>query len=128
MNLIDKLKAFWLDESTTKIRRNIHKPWLVTFIVADIAIVVTILVLFIFGKLEDLIVQMNIRYNSPVFRLLLITFLIVQIGTVGYAVILSLRKYKRPGGHGVMSTIYRDGSSYTALSAYLTSNKSEQGK
>ena len=114
MKIFESIKHIWKNEGFFRIRKYIQKPAIITFFVADLFVFVSILVLFISKKLEDLIVEMNIRYNSPVFSALVITFLIVQIGAVGYGVVLSLRKYRRSNGKEI-----EKGSSYKALHEYL---------
>ena len=96
-----------------------RKPALIAFIITDIVVLLFIIVLLIIGKLEDLIVSMNVRYNSPVFAVLAIIFLIVQVGAVGYGVVLSLRKYRRPSGKGIFRPSYEEGTTYKALHQYL---------
>lgn len=96
-----------------------RKPALIAFIIADIVVLLFIIVLLIIGKLEDLIVSMNVRYNSPVFAVLAIIFLIVQVGAVGYGVVLSLRKYRRPSRKGIFRPSYEEGTTYKALHQYL---------
>lgn len=119
MKLIDNIKHGWKNEGFVRIRKYMHKPALIAFIIADIVVLLFIIVLLIIGKLEDLIVSMNVRYNSPVFAVLAIIFLIVQVGAVGYGVVLSLRKYRRPSGKGIFRPSYEEGTTYKALHQYL---------
>ena len=74
------------------------------------------------GKLEDLIVSMNIRYNSPAIVTLAVIFIIVLVGAAGYGTFLSIREYKRPGGKGLFGTSYTNGNSYKALNSRLIKN------
>ena len=119
MKIVDNIKRSWKNEGFVRIRKYIRKPALIAFVIADIVVFLLILVLLIIGKLEDLIVSMNVRYNSPAFIVLVIAFLIVQIGAIGYGVVLSLRKYRRPSGKGIFRPSYEDGSSYKALHEHL---------
>lgn len=119
MKIVDNIKRSWKNEGFVRIRKYIRKPALIAFVIADIVVFLLILVLLIIGKLEDLIVSMNVRYNSPAFIVLAIAFLIVQIGAIGYGVVLSLRKYRRPSGKGIFRPSYEDGSSYKALHEHL---------
>ncbi len=96
-----------------------RKPALIAFVITDIVVLLFIIVLLIIGKLENLIVSMNVRYNSPIFAVLAIVFLIVQAGAVGYGILLSLRKYRRPSGKGIFRPSYEEGTSYKALHQYL---------
>lgn len=115
MKILDNIKIGWNNEGFVRIRRYMRKPAIIAFAIADIVMLFFILALLISGKLEDLIVSMNIRYNSPLFLILAIAFLVVQIGAIGYGVVLSLRKYRRPSGKGVFRPSYEGGSSYKAL-------------
>lgn len=119
MKILDSIKRSWKNEGFVRIRKYIQKPAFIAFVIADIVVFLLILVLLIIGKLEDLIVSMNIRYNSPAFVALAIAFFIVQIGAIGYGVVLSLRKYRRPSGRGIFRPLYENGSSYKALHEYL---------
>lgn len=119
MKIVDNIKRSWKNEGFVRIRKYIRKPALIAFVIADIVVFLLILVLLIIGKLEDLIVSMNVRYNSPAFIVLAIAFFIVQIGAIGYGVVLSLRKYRRPSGKGIFRPSYEDGSSYNALHEHL---------
>lgn len=119
MKLIDNIKHGWKNEGFVRIRKYMRKPALIAFIITDIVVLLFIIVLLIIGKLEDLIVSMNVRYNSPVFAVLAIIFLIVQVGAVGYGVVLSLRKYRRPSGKGIFRPSYEEGTTYKALHQYL---------
>lgn len=119
MKLIDNIKHSWKNEGFVRIRKYMRKPALIAFIIADIVVLLFIIVLLIIGKLEDLIVSMDVRYNSPVFAVLAIIFLIVQVGAVGYGVVLSLRKYRRPSGKGIFRPSYEEGTTYKALHQYL---------
>lgn len=119
MKIVDNIKRGWKNEGFARIRKYIRKPALIAFVIADIVVFLLILVLLIIGKLEDLIVSMNVRYNSPAFIVLAIAFCIVQIGAIGYGVVLSLRKYRRPSGKGIFRPSYEDGSSYKALNEHL---------
>lgn len=74
------------------------------------------------GKLEDLIVSMNIRYNSPAIVTLAVIFIVVLVGAAGYGTFLSIREYKRPGGKGLFGTKYTNGNSYKALNSRLIKN------
>lgn len=120
MKLIDNIKNGWNNEGFVRIRKYMRKPAVITFVIADIVVLLLVIVLLIIGKLEDLIVSMNIRYNSPVFAVLAITFLVVQVGAVGYGIVLSLRKYRRPSGKGVFKPSYEEGTSYKTLNQYLS--------
>lgn len=119
MKILDNVKQGWKNEGFLRIRKYIRKPAVIAFVIADIVMALLILVLLIIGKLEDMIVSMNIRYNSPVFVVLAISFLIVQISAVGYGVVLSLRKYRRPSGKGILKPSYEEGASYKALNEQL---------
>ena len=119
MKLIDSIKHGYRNEGFVRVRKYMRKPAFIAFVIADIVLLIFVIVLLIIGKLEDLIVSMNIRYNSPVFAALVIIFLIVQVGAVGYGVVLSLRKYRRPSGKGIIRPSYEDGASYKALHQYL---------
>jgi len=119
MKIVDNIKRSWKNEGFVRIRKYIRKPALIAFVIADIVVFLLILVLLIIGKLEDLIVSMNVRYNSPAFIVLAIAFLIVQLGAIGYGVVLSLRKYRRPSGKGIFRPSYEDGSSHKALHEHL---------
>ena len=119
MKIVDNIKRSWKNEGFVRIRKYIRKPALIAFGIADIVVFLLILVLLIIGKLEDLIVSMNVRYNSPAFIVLAIAFLIVQLGAIGYGVVLSLRKYRRPSGKGIFRPSYEDGSSHKVLHEHL---------
>lgn len=119
MKTIDNIKHGWNNEDFSRIRKYMRKPALITFAIAEVLVIIFILVLLIIGKLEDFIVSNNIRYNSLVFIVLVISFLIVQVCAVGYGVLLSLRKYRRPSGKGIFRPSYKEGSSYKALNKQL---------
>lgn len=122
MKILDNIKRGWKNEGFVRIRKYMRKPAIIAFVIADIVMALLILLLLIIGKLEDLIVSMNVRYNSPVFVVLAISFLIVQISAVGYGVVLSLRKYRRPSGKGILKPSYEEGASYKALNEQLNFN------
>ena len=122
MKVIDNIKQSWKNEGFVRIRKYMRKPAAISFVIADIIVFLLIVALLIIGKLEDLIVSMDVRYNSPIFVILGIAFLIVQIGALGYGVVLSLRKYRRPGGKGIFKPSYEDGTSYKALHECLNSD------
>lgn len=122
MKIADNIKRSWKNDGFVRIRKYMRKPAWLSFVIADIAVILFIIVLLIFGKLEDLIVSMNVRYNSPVFVVLGIAFLIVQVGAVGYGVVLSLRKYRRPSGKGIFKPSYENGTSYKALHEFLNND------
>lgn len=119
MKLFKAVKKAWKNEGFTKIRRYIWGPAWVFFVGADILTLLAIVGLLAFGKLENMIVSMNIRYNSPVFKTLIIVFLVVLVCSVSYGTILSLRTYKRTSKRGILKPSYREGSSYKALAQWL---------
>ena len=63
MKIVDNIKRGWKNEGFVRIRKYIRKPALIAFVIADIVVFLLILVLLIIGKMEDLIVSMNVRYN-----------------------------------------------------------------
>ena len=67
MNLINRIKVGWKNEEFSKIRKYIRKPAYITFAIAGSIMTLAIIFLFAIGKLEDIIVSMDIRYNSPIF-------------------------------------------------------------
>lgn len=119
MKTIDNIKHGWNNEDFVRIRKYMRKPSVITFVIAESLVIVFILVLLIMGKLEDFIVANNIRYNSLVFIVLAISFFVIQVCAVGYGVLLSLRKYRRPSGKGIFRPSYKEGSSYKALHEQL---------
>lgn len=133
MKIIDNIKHGWNNEDFVRIRKYMRKPAIIAFVISDIILCLLIFILLIVGKLEDLIVSMNVRYNSPAFIVLVVAFLIVQVGAVGYGVVLSLRKYRRPSEKGFFQPSYKDGMSYKALhkqlnfSSKILQNKSGRG-
>ncbi len=114
-----KIHKFFSHEELVKIFKYIHKPALVTLLIAVLVVFVATLALIIFGKLENIIVSMNIRYNSPFFGFLTGCFALVQAGALIYGINKSLRKYTRPGGKNLINTYYPNGNSYKALNHAL---------
>ncbi len=117
--MFEKIRLFTKNEGLRQIAKYTRKP-----IPLSLAIAGGISLLFIAGcmaagKLEDLIVSMNIRYNSPAIITLAIIFVVVQLGAAGYGTFLSIREYKRPGGKGLFGTSYTNGNSYKALNSKL---------
>lgn len=119
MNLINRIKVGWKNEEFSKIRKYIRKPAYITFVIAGSIMTLAIIFLFAIGKLEDIIVSMDIRYNSPILITLAVIVLSVQVGAAFYGVFLSLRKYRRPGGKGIVNVSYNKGTSFNALSKTL---------
>lgn len=119
MGILNAIRKLFENEGFTKIRKYIEKPAIVTAIVAGGVAFIVIMVCLISGKLEDIIVSMNMRYNSPVFIFMGFAFIIVQIGSLGYGIFLSLRKYRRPGGKGLFNVNYPKGNSYRTLVSVL---------
>lgn len=119
MKLFKAIKKAWKNEGFTKIRRYIWGPAWVCFVGADILALIAVLFLLAFGKLENLIVSMNIRYNSPIFKTFISVFLIVLVCSCTYGIVLSLRTYKRTSKRGILKPSFKDGSSYKALAQWL---------
>ncbi|MBQ9542780.1 MAG: hypothetical protein IJJ76_06070 [Ruminococcus sp.] len=119
MKTVDNIKHGWNNEDFARIRAYMRKPAVITFVIAESAVIIFILVLLIMGKLENFIVTKNIRYNSLAFIVMAVAFLIVQVFAIGYGVLLSMRKYRRPSGKGIFRPSYTEGSSYKALHEHL---------
>lgn len=119
MKVINNIKHGWKNEGFARIRKYMKKPAIIAFAIADAVVFLLVLILLITGRLEDMIVSMNVRYNSPVFAVLAVAFLVVLAGAAGYGIVLSLRKYRRPSGKGVFRPSYENGSSYKALNGNL---------
>ena len=119
MKILNNIRQGWNNEGFARIRKYMRQPAIVAFVITDVLVFLLILVLLILGKLEDLIVSMNVRYNSPAFIVLVIALFVVQIGAIGYGVVLSLHKYRRPSGKGVFKPSYKEGTSYKALYEHL---------
>ena len=128
MNLINRIKVGWKNEEFSKIRKYIRKPAYITFAIAGSIMTLAIIFLFAIGKLEDIIVSMDIRYNSPIFITLAVIVLSVQVGAAFYGVFLSLRKYRRPGGKGIVNVSYNKWTSFNALSKTLDNSLSKNRK
>ena len=118
-NINQKIRALKENEEVVKIFKYIFKPGLITAIVLIILVILSILFLFIFGKLESIIVDYDIRYNSLVFQVIGFILLAIAFGAVGYAIFISLKHYRRPGGKGIVNPKYTDGTSYKAWTSYL---------
>lgn len=121
MNVLESLKKLFLQEEFVRIRRYIRKPAIMTAAISGALALVVLIVLIAAGKLNDLIVSLNMSYNSPVFIFLGASFFAVQIGALGYGIFLSLRKYHRynKGKQGVFNVTYPNGNSYKALHSTL---------
>lgn len=121
MNFFDTLKKLYTSEEFVKVRRNIRAPALMTAAIAGSVTLIALIVLLITGKLNDIIVSLNIRYNSLIFRFLGAVFLLVQGGALGYGIFLSLSKYHRysKGRSGITVKTYPNGNSYKALHSAL---------
>lgn len=89
MNLINRIKVGWKNEEFSKIRKYIRKPAYITFAIAGSIMTLAVIVLS------------------------------VQVGATFYGVFLSLRKYRRPGGKGIVNVSYNKGTSFNALSKTL---------
>ncbi len=126
MKLIDGLAHVWKDEGFTKVRKYIRKPALITFIIAFPIVVIVILIFLLSGQLENLIVSLNLRYNSPMFIGMASAFLIIQVVAIGYGTFLSMRTYKRPGRKGIFKKTYAEGNSYQAIEKYLYGGHKQQ--
>ncbi|WP_298531987.1 hypothetical protein [uncultured Ruminococcus sp.] len=121
--MLEKIRAFTRNEGLRQIAKYTRKPIPLSLAIAGGLSLFIILGCMAAGKLEDLIVSMNIRYNSPAIVTLMVIFIVVQIGAAGYGAFLSIREYKRPGGRGMFSTSYPKGNSYKALSSKLMKNR-----
>ena len=119
MKLFRTIKKAWKNEAFAKIRRYMWGPTWICFVIADIAVFLTVIVLLLLGKLENMIVSMNIRYNSPVFKALIVILASVFVCSCTYGIILSLRTYKRTSKNGILKPSYKEGTSYRALSEWI---------
>lgn len=110
-------------EEVNRILKYVRKPWIVTSIITGGLVVLAVLVLLLLGQLENFIVYFDLRYNSPALIMLAVIVLAVQIGACFYGVLLSLKKYRRPGAKGVINRKYSQGTSYLALNDVVNSPK-----
>lgn len=125
MKLLNNLKRIWKDEGFTRIRRYIRHPAWIAFSVTGGIVWALILWMLLFGKLENLIVSFDIRYNSLIFMVLIGGCLGVMALATLYGIYLSIQTYKRPGRKGIFRRTYEDGTSYKALQQYLNGGKEE---
>ena len=115
MSFAEKIKSLHSNEEFRKVKKYIRRPFVTTALVTSGIAVAVIVILLLSGQMENLIISMNLRYNSSVFKLLGGAFIAVQLGSLGYGIFLSLRKYHRPGGKGMVNITYQNGSSYKAF-------------
>ena len=106
--------------------RYVRKPWLVTLIITGGLVLLGVLVLLISGRLESFIVYFDLRYNSPELIMLAVIVFAVQVGACFYGIVLSLKKYKRPGATGFINPKYNRGNSYSALHEVISSSGKKQ--
>lgn len=121
MKLFHSLKTLFAEEGFVRIRRYICRPALTTAAIAAGLTLIVLIVLIATSRLDDIIVSLNMRYDSPALIFLGVSFLVVQIGALGYGVFLSLRKYHRYGSgkKGIINVTYPKGNSYKALHSTL---------
>ncbi|MDO4893821.1 MAG: hypothetical protein Q3989_11025 [Eubacteriales bacterium] len=119
-------EQLWKREEIKKILRYVRKPWLVTLIITGGLVLLGVLVLLISGRLESFIVFFDLRYNSPELIMLAVIVFAVQVGACFYGIVLSLKKYKRPGATGFINPKYNRGNSYSALHEVISSSGKKQ--
>lgn len=119
-------EQLWKREEIKRILRYVRKPWLVTLIITGGLVLLGVLVLLISGRLESFIVFFDLRYNSPELIMLAVIVFAVQVGACFYGVVLSLKKYKRPGATGFINPKYNRGNSYSALHEVISSSEKKQ--
>ena len=118
-NINQRIRAFKENEEVTKIFKYIFRPWRFTVIVLISLVILSILLLFVSGNLESFIVEYDIRYNSLVFRVIGGILLGIAFGAIVFAIFLSLKHYRRPGGKGIINPKYVNGTSYMVWHSYL---------
>lgn len=121
-----KIKQMFSNAEIRKIIMYICKPMCYVFVGGVILVALFGVITLATGTLESIIVSYDVKYNSLVFKCLLVAFIIILCVSFGVAVFWSLNKYRRPGGRGILKTIYSDGTSYKALANAL--DKDDLGK
>ena len=119
-------EQLWKREEIKRILRYVRKPWLVTLIITGGLVLLGVLVLLISGRLESFIVFFDLRYNSPELIMFAVIVFAVQVGACFYGIVLSLKKYKRPGATGFINPKYNRGNSYSALHEVISSSGKKQ--
>ena len=119
-------EQLWKREEIKRILRYVRKPWLVTLIITGGLVLLGVLVLLISGRLESFIVFFFLFYNYPELIMLAVIVFAVQVGACFYGIVLSLKKYKRPGATGFINPKYNRGNSYSALHEVISSSGKKQ--
>ena len=119
-------EQLWKREEIKRILRYVRKPWLVTLIITGGLVLLGVLVLLISGRLESFIVYFDLRYNSPELIMFAVIVFAVQVGACFYGIVLSLKKYKRPGATGFINPKYNRGNSYSALHEVISASGKKQ--
>lgn len=115
MGIINKIKKLKDNEEFRKILKYILRPGIKTLFCSIISVLIFILIALISKKLESVIVDYDISYNSFVFIALGWIFVTVAVGSLLCGIVFSLKKYIRPGGTGIFNKVYKNGNSYKAL-------------
>lgn len=119
MSKFAKFKELFGSEGAKRIARYILVPAKWTVIIAGIAMIAGVGIMLISGKLNDFIVSWDVRYNSPALKFIAAILLLVMLAALGSGIVLSLHRYRRPGGKGIRNVSYPEGSSYKAISPVL---------
>lgn len=119
MNKPSKFKELFGSEGAKRIVRYILVPAKWTVIVAGIAMIAGVGIMLVTGKLSDFIVSWDVRYNSPAIKFMAAVFLLVMFAALGSGIVMSLHRYRRPGGKGLRNVSYPEGSSYRAIGSIL---------
>lgn len=115
MKGIDKIKELFASGGAKRIARYILVPAKWTVIIAGILMILSVGVMLITGKLSEFIVSWDVKYNSPALKFMAAAFVLVMLVALGSGIVLSLHRYRRPGGKGIRSITYPDGHSYRAI-------------
>lgn len=121
MKYLNILKKKILNDETRKIFMYIISKLKYVFLFEFIVISVLIIFSLLIGKLDDIIITSDLKYNSPVFRYLGACFIAAILIVFSYGIYLCINSYERPGYKG-RKKIYSDGTSYKALHDVLVDN------
>ena len=114
MKGINKIKEKIWNEEVKKIVFYVLKPTRITIISGFILLILILGIIIASGNFENFIVSTDIKYNSPMLKLMLV-FIITAVISLIYGISLCLYKYKRPSKK-IKNGKYVEGNSYKALS------------
>lgn len=130
MRIIREFKQIIKAEGFVLVRKYIRRAAILAFLISFGLVLFGVLYLVLQKQLDDFIVEMDLRYNSPIILEAIKLFLATFALSVFYGAFLSIRDYKRPSDKWFFKHSYENGTSFKALKAYkeFSKNKLNNGQ